>query len=292
MLNIFKKYFGTKEYKISENFKNYYIKCFNFDNCEINIEKYENYNPESLIVHQLIEYNKVEKLSSETIKKYFLQVFGVPKKNRKLVSFIFSRKTSNNLFFRHFILGYFIEKDKIYFPNYFNDLNFNFYKFSGSIPNFSVFYQKQNNILNQSQEFEQYISMDSFYFYYLKDNNFKCITHFPLIEKNKNQLFFQLKDKKEFCSDKLYSLEITTKIDSNNFCSNSIISLYLNGKSIKEKEYKIYNTEDFYLCLEEFLFPYYLSNESKKQLNLENISLDDIERNFDNEYNIYKIANL
>lgn len=63
-------------------------------------------------------------------------------------------------------------------------------------------------------------------------------------------------------------------------------------KHFKTKEYKISNTEDFYFSLEEFLFPYYLSIESKKQLNLENISLDDIERNFDNEYNIYKIANL
>ncbi len=287
------------EVEVAEKFKTYFLDNFDYDYCKTTIEDYNEINLSSSFVNEIIKNSKIQ--NEFNLKKYIIEHIGEPEPNKKIVLFKFYRNVSKNIYEYFNLIGSFVFKknDKnasIYFFH-FNERLFNHHKFFGDIPaNNNLNLKKDESEYKFQSQLEQLdikICNSYYYHYDFKDNKLEYLLYLPLIQSGGTSLNLRNSNKESFFSfNKVYSIECLTNIKSNNFCSDSKVNLYYGEDCLREIDFDFYNKYDLINAIERLLFPFFLPDDKKIELSLENITLDQIKNNFEKEFELYKIVKL
>jgi hypothetical protein len=284
--------------QISEKFESYFMELFGCESCTKIIENYNEFDIKSNIINSIILHKKTKKENFKNefeLKNFIFSYIGKPCLNKKIVFFKFYKKKSKNTYNIFNLFGTFFynkeENIKIYFHNFSERILYNHYYFDSITPA-----EKTLNLINKySNSKPEYIlfSNTQSYFYDFKENKIVFVQRLPVLKISDNELKIKKQEIEYFpLLERSYSIEFYLEINSINFCQKHKGTLYYGEHIMREFNFDIQNENDFINSIEKLLFPFFLPEDKKIELSLENVSLEQIKNTFDTEFELYKIAKL
>lgn len=264
--------------KVTKKFVNYLNRVSDFDRISAHIEKQNEISFTSIAYQNLVR-DKFDIMLDATneyeIQNKFL-IFGDSSinENNRIVTVKFSRTEDENLNRNAILVGCVVNDEKIWFPNQFCHEIFRHFEPDGYV-------YSENNKPTAKYDNVSYTIYDS-----IKDEYYYFISIGLHHENNSLKMY----DKgQSIPHERNPYLNIKIPITNKPFSNEAIAYIILNKKILKTKIFELNDNQDFTKLVNRMLFPYNLSLEIKKELDIEDIDLNRISESFDELFEVYNM---
>lgn len=285
MLKCLKKFFSSKNkvtvesldeksIRLSNAFATLVKEKYDFDDVVIGIDNPDNINSDSMIYKALVAREVLGRIDSEfAIKNVFLKHTGSLVNSRRLITFKLLR--AYNDLYEHKYMFAMISRtsNNLFFLNEYNEDIFEHYEIDASLNDFGRF---------------------TSFVYYSYNSTTNKFSHFIEIPLNYEGSTLSLREYggQFFTPYRTYTLTFEIDIDNQRFSKNTNVRITFKNKVIKSVDCEMSNQADFEHQLLKILFPFNLSDEQRKELHMEDISLEQLSTCFDNEYEVHQMAKI
>ncbi len=256
------------------SFKNYIIDKLDFDDVSIFKERFDKSSVNSIYMNVLgILFDYDVNLYKKKLA-YFNDFFSGNNHDVYIYTFKMFRDYGHQSETRYMI-GYISRHNSLIFIDVFDPTLFSHFKKD----------DLENNILTSSNYI--YCPHDSFYGELLTYNISTALIkdNFRNLSLNKGKEFY-------FPPYRTYDLILKINIDSQEPSKDASLYILYNNKILKILDAYIYNEYSFQTAVDRILFPFNLDDSTLTSLGLSSITLDDISKNFDKEYELKKMIDI
>jgi hypothetical protein len=283
MLNHLKKFFSPKNKVTVESIEEKAIRLSNafamlvkekydFDDVIIGIDNPDNINSDCMIYKSLVAREVLERMESEfDIKNAFLKHAGSSVNSRRLITFKLLREYDDLYEHQYMFAMTSLTSNNLFFLTEYNDDIFKHYEIEDFLSDFGRF------------------KFFAYYSYNHTTNKFSRFIEIPLNYEG-SKLLLREAGGQFFTPYRTYILTFEIDIDNQRFSKKTNVRITFKNNIIKSVDCDIANHADFEHQLLKILFPFNLSDEQRKELHLEDISLEQLSTSFDNEYEVHQMA--
>jgi hypothetical protein len=263
-----------KSIRLSNAFATLVKEKYDFDDVVIGIDNPDNINSDSMIYKALVARDVLGRMGSEfDIKNAFLKHAGALVNSRRLITFKLLREY-NDLYEHQYMFAMIsLTSNNLFFLNEYNEDIFKHYEIDASLNDFGRF---------------------TSFVYYSYNSTTNKFSHFIEIPLNYEGSTLSLREYggQFFTPYRTYTLTFEIDIDNQRFSKNTNVRITFKNNVIKSVDCEMSNQADFEHQLLKILFPFNLSDEQRKELQMEDISLEQLSTCFDNEYEVHQMAKI
>lgn len=281
MKNIIKNIFVTKKnvetiedrcYRIGNLFARLLVKQFLFDKVEVVVENPFEIDSKSFIYTSLVDAGHLKNVDSEfALHKTFSKYTDKTNKKIRFITLRLTRKYSDDINMNEirYMFGYINEKDEnLYFLKEYPVDLFGHYKIT----------------YPYLEELGRFTFVQSYYFNTIENKLFHSI-ELPLLYENEQLSLLDPKTSNYLYPNyKTYLISIKTNIIEQRFSKFAVISILFGDNILKSYTCEILDKNSFIYNISKILFPFNLTLEELKNLNLNKESLNQISRCFDEKF--------
>lgn len=280
---------------LSDSFVKYLKENCDFDLVRYFIEDPNEITPESVVwqmikVYNLNPYEDKNLTTDFEVARVLLNVANKSTPATKIITFKISREY-NGLYDTRMMIGLILENGLLWFPKDFNERSFDHYNFTGYIRgykpspfhgSFYYIYNYKSNVLSHIIDLPINNTFNDLSLRAVKDDNPPYNPYKNSSEESTD--FFPYK--------RCYWLSFRINISDDSFSYKALATIAYKGKIFRNMEFNIYDSDDFRNAIDRMLFPFNLEYEKLKDLNLERISLDNLENTFEDEFKLNEMIDV